>query len=170
MENIKDRIDEIYKQNSKIPFMQSKDILQLGYEYALKDNQISKVNKDKNEVKNIIQQNNEITSTKNNYVVGTSKEIISYSKKLNNELEKNNNKHQEELKQQEKDIKTKLVKKHKLEIEKQKLEITTRLTGDILFYINTHHDIFSIMEYIKNINDEYRNKLYIFNLNNNCDN
>ena len=45
----KKRINQIWKDNSKIPFMQSKDILALGYEFGYIDGKDKKSNKEKNE-------------------------------------------------------------------------------------------------------------------------
>lgn len=45
----KKRINKLWKDNPKIPFMQSKDILTLGYEFGYIDGQNEKSNKEKNE-------------------------------------------------------------------------------------------------------------------------
>lgn len=45
----KNRINKLWKDNPKIPFMQSKDILALGYEFGYIDGQNGKSNKEKNE-------------------------------------------------------------------------------------------------------------------------
>ena len=135
----KKRINQIWKDNQKIPFMQSKDILALGYTFGFED-----ANKQKSPKEN-----------KSNQVVENSKEFIGTSKDL---IEYTNNK---KFKSNDPEI-----KKQKLVAELNVLNTKVKVTGNILNYINANQDFWTIVDYIKNINREYQDDLYNFKLNN----
>ena len=120
---ILDRIEEIWKDNPKIPFMQSKEILKLGYRIAIEDLDKKPVNKDNNK--------KEETSD----FIGTSKELIKFSENKIKTINKKSNKEE----------------KQKLSIEKGKIIKDTQMEilSDILFYMkNPNHDYLSLLDYI----------------------
>lgn len=120
---ILDRIEEIWKDNPKIPFMQSKEILKLGYKIAIEDLDKKPVNKD----------NNKKEETSN--FIGTSKELIKFSE---NKIKTTNNKSNKEENQKLSIDKSKIIKDTQMEI-----------LSDILFYMkNPNHDYLSLLDYI----------------------
>ena len=73
-QNIQDRINEIYNGNMKIPFMQAKEILLLGYTYGMDDfsndlvniaSQVVSKQKNSNESLELSKQNNSNESSEN---------------------------------------------------------------------------------------------------------
>ena len=98
---ILDRIEEIWKDNPKIPFMQSKEILKLGYRIAIEDLDKKPVNKDNNK--------KEETSD----FIGTSKELIKFSE---NKIKTINKKSNKEEKQKLSIEKGKIIKDTQMEI------------------------------------------------------
>ena len=78
-----DKVDELWKQNPKIPFMQSKDILRLGYELG-KNESKNKNTTDKkvvDEVHKTPNSRHKNSSLENTTFVGTTKELIEYGQK-----------------------------------------------------------------------------------------
>ncbi len=133
------RINEIWNGNTKIPFMQSKDILKLGYTFGFED-----ANKQKSSKEN--KSNKAVENSKE--FIGTSKDLIEYT---NNKKSKSNDPE---------------IKKQKLAAELNVLNTKVKVTGNILNYINANQDFWTIVDYIKNINREYQDDLYKFKLNN----
>ena len=165
MENIQERIDEIYNKNSKIPFMQSKDILKLGYTIGLDDATLNKTdNVCHNESDNNIndKSNNNIKNNDND-IACTSKELIAH---MTEKIETDKIIKQQ-VKQQVDNIKKELVKQHENKSNIKILETQVNITGRILNYINIHHDIVEIYDYIKNLNKEFQEKYYWVNRVNN---
>ena len=71
MENNYDKqIEKIWADNPKIPFMQSKEILRLGYQYGIKESKGTTANNEANNTK------------KSKEYVGTAKELINTAKEL----------------------------------------------------------------------------------------
>ena len=143
-QNIQDRINEIYNGNMKIPFMQAKEILLLGYTYGMDDfsndlvniaSQVVSKQKNSNESLELSKQNNSNESSENIGFVGTTKELIKQTNSLNKEYEK----------------------KLKLGV----LDAQVLITGRILNYINTHHDVVEMYEFVKQLNDEFQQKYFI---------
>ena len=165
MENIQERIDEIYNKNSKIPFMQSKDILKLGYTIGLDDATLNKTdNVCHNESDNNIndKSNNNIKNNDND-IACTSKELIAH---MTEKIETDKIIKQQ-VKQQVDNIKKELVKQHENKSNIKILETQVNITGRILNYINIHHDIVEIYDYIKDLNKEFQEKYYWVNRVNN---
>lgn len=122
------RIDELYKQNSKIPFMQSKEILKLGYIYGEEDS-IKNINK----LHNNSQYIKENTNKKSNDFIGTTKDLIKYTDKKVN-------------------IDKKIKKKEEFNKEKIIKEANIKLLGEILMYIKTKNpDFIDIFNYLNNM-------------------
>ena len=143
-QNIQDRINEIYNGNMKIPFMQAKEILLLGYTYGMDDfsndlvniaSQVVSKQKNSNESLELSKQNNSNESSENIGFVWTTKELIKQTNSLNKEYEK----------------------KLKLGV----LDAQVLITGRILNYINTHHDVVEMYEFVKQLNDEFQQKYFI---------
>ena len=132
-QNIQERIDEIFNQNSKIPFMQSKEILQLGYIYGTNDSK---------------QSNKESSNTKSNKAnkkdvdvedTGkTPKEMIEYARDI---------------------IKEKSTI-DEYTLKKQILEAQIQLSGKIVNYMNVNHDVIKMYDYVKDLNREFQHELY----------
>lgn len=142
--NIQERIDEIYNGNSKIPFMQSKDILCLGYEYGLEDGKNSNINK------KTVQEQKPKEHIEEKGFVGTTKDIITYAEsKISN---KDN-------------IKNELEKEYQNKKEEEILEAQVQISGQILNYIDTNHNIFDMFDYIKKMNNSYQDKLRAYKMN-----
>lgn len=142
-QNIQDRIDEIYNGNMKIPFMQAKEILLLGYTYGMDDfsnnlvnmaSQVVSKQNNSNKSSEVSKQNSN-ESSENTGFVGTTKELIKHTNSLNKE-------HEKEL---------------KLGI----LDAQVLITGRILNYINTHHNVIEMYEFVKQLNDEFQQKYLI---------
>ena len=135
----KKRINQIWEDNQKIPFMQSKDILTFGYTIGFEDANKQKLPKE-NKSNQVVENSKEF--------IGTSKDLIEYT---NNKKSKSNDPE---------------IKKQKLVAELNVLNTKVKITGNILNYINANQDFWTIVDYIKNINREYQDDLYSFKLNN----
>ena len=144
---INDKVNEIWESNPKIPFMQAKEILRLGYELgtnasinkgkeAKQNKKISKTNDESS--KHEVEEERIISS---NEFVGTSKEFI---KKTNDMIiDRLKDKGKEEYEE-----KTKILK------------IQIELTGNILNYMAANRDFIDVYTHIKEMNNDYQNALY----------
>lgn len=139
---INDKVNEIWESNPKIPFMQAKEILHLGYELGTK-NAIDKGKEDikKASTKPPKKEEADERIISSNEFVGTSKEFI---KKTNDMII-------DRLKDKEKEEYEEKAKILKIQIE---------LTGDILNYMAANRDFIDVYTHIKEMNQNYQHELY----------
>ena len=156
-QNIQNRIEEIYNGNKKIPFMQSKDILLLGYTYGLDDSNKNIIDSiSKTVTDNISKKDNKTNISKEKQgFTGTTKELITHANE--NILKEKIEIVKKEYEQQLKTIK----KEHEKYLNLEILNTQVTLTGKILNYINIHHDVIEMYDYIKNLNKEFQDKYFI---------
>ena len=147
-QNIQNRIEEIYNGNKKIPFMQSKDILLLGYTYGLDDSNKNIIDSiSKTVTDNISKKDNKTNISKEKQgFTGTTKELI----ETTNKLLKNKN---DQNKQSSKITKEVLSKK-------EKYDLLVKVTADILANFNINKDFLSVYDYVQTLNKEYQDKLF----------
>ncbi len=141
-QNLQVRIDELFKKNSKIPFMQSKEILLLGYIYGETDAKNSIVKPQ------VIETPKKTTNNSNGSFTGTTKEFFNHVN--------------QEIKKQEKDKKEEAIKKAKekedREREEKKIRINAKkeVLGKILFYLKKPDiDFLDVYNYIQTMYDGY---------------
>lgn len=143
MDNIEKEINKIWDNNPKIPFMQSKDILTLGYKYGIekitKGIQLSIQSNSKEEDKK--------KEKKDKNFVGTTKEFIEYTNK--EVTDKNKQKFGP------KDSKTVYIKTKELDIEKARLTLISEICG----HISANRDLLSTYEKLKSMRDESERKV-----------
>ena len=132
-QNIQERIDEIFNQNSKIPFMQSKEILQLGYIYGTNDSKQANKESSNTNSNKANQKDVDVEDTGK-----TPKEMIAYARDV---------------------IKEKSTI-DEYTLQKQILEAQIQLSGKIVNYMNVNHDIIKMYDYVKDLNREYQHELY----------
>lgn len=143
-QNLQKRIDDLFKQNSKIPFMQAKEILQLGYMYGEAD-----AKKSVNESKSTKQQTKPLVVKEEPEIGRTTKEMIEYANQKIKESENQLNIDKKQLKE-----------KYEHNILLKVLEAQVKLSGEIANYINIHHNMLEIYDYIKELNNNFQHELY----------
>lgn len=134
IQEITDKVNELWESNSKIPFMQAKDILCFGYTCGARD-AIAKCQA-------VVQQKQD---TKDNSFVGTSKELIKEADKRIEESKKESD-GEKRIKEYYERVK--------------KLNIQIDITGSILNYMSAHRNFLDVLDYIDNLNKKYQNELY----------
>ena len=141
-QNLQVRIDELFKKNSKIPFMQAKEILRLGYIYGETDAKNSIVKPQ------VIEKSKLTENNSNGSFAGTTKEFFSHVN--------------QEIKKQEKDKKEEALKKAKEKEDREKEEKKIRINakkeilGKLLFYMKKPDiDFLDVYNHIQTMYDGY---------------
>ena len=133
-QEVTDKVNELWESNSKIPFMQAKDILCLGYTCGARD-AIAKC-------QSVVQQKQD---TKDNSFVGTSKELIKEADKRIEESKQDSQKD-----------------KYKIEHEEKTKTLNTQiqLTGEILNFMAVNMNFIDVYTHIKELNKKYQDELF----------
>lgn len=139
---VDEQIEVIWKENPKIPFMQSKDILGFGYKKGIAhvaNKMCDTIEKtiDSQEKKKQINENNESFT-------GTTKELINHT---NKKLAKENQKSESDI---------------KYELDKAKKEIL----GDLCTYMKQTKDFLQAYQYTKEKFNKYAESVYFYEKNN----
>ena len=145
-QNIDKQIEILWKENPKIPFMQSKEILAYGYKKGL----ANVLNKICDDISDNVEKNiNKQISEKNDGFTGTTKELIETTNKLLTKIKNEQNKQnkQDELIKELKE-KSQLTIQEKNQIVKQ---TQIELLSEIMVYMkNPKSDYLSLFDFIDN--------------------
>lgn len=141
-QTLKEKIDDIWKNNPKIPFMQSKDILEYGYIEGRKSIQ--------DKTKDPITQTtvkNPIESNKNDSFTGTIKEFINKTNQIINK---------------EKKSKSEKIKTEIKYINGSEFDITESVykeVCDIYNFMKEKANLYEVFQFIKSHKDQLQQKL-----------